>query len=149
MGTGGRGWGGKKSGLWLGYDVCVDGGLLRSVTSPAQRTHRTTQVYSWCKAREGEAPAEPERARYPVRGTVASVRREAFPGQLRMWNCVNLGVFQLFCQRLLWLRGRVLSVGRRPLIYRGLGRCPRCSTHLETLVMAVGAHARTDEKGCR
>ena len=29
--------------------------------------------------REGEAPAEPERARYPVRGAVASVRREAFP----------------------------------------------------------------------
>jgi len=27
---------------------------------------------------------------------------------LRMWYCVNLGVFQLFCQRLLWLRGRVL-----------------------------------------
>ncbi len=35
--AGGRGWPGQKAGLWLGYDVCVDGGLLRSVTSPAQR----------------------------------------------------------------------------------------------------------------
>ncbi len=34
---GGRGWGGKKAGLWLGYDDCVDRGLLRSFTSPAQR----------------------------------------------------------------------------------------------------------------
>ncbi len=32
-----RPWGGKKAGLWLGCDVWVDGGLLRSVTSPAQR----------------------------------------------------------------------------------------------------------------
>ncbi len=37
MPAGGRGWGGKKAGLWLACDVGVDGGLLRSVTSPAQR----------------------------------------------------------------------------------------------------------------
>ena len=29
--------GGQKAGLWLEYDVCVEGGMLRSVTSPAQR----------------------------------------------------------------------------------------------------------------
>ena len=37
MPAGGRDWGGKKAGLWLGYDVWVDGGFLRAVTSPAQR----------------------------------------------------------------------------------------------------------------
>ena len=41
-----------------------------------------------------------------------------------MWDCVNLGVFEHFCQRFLRVRGRVLSVGRRPLIYRSLGSAP-------------------------
>ncbi len=35
--AGGRGWPGQKAGLWLGFDVCVGEGLLRSVISPAQR----------------------------------------------------------------------------------------------------------------
>ena len=30
----GVGWAGKKAGLWLGNDDCVDRGLLRSFTSP-------------------------------------------------------------------------------------------------------------------
>ncbi len=38
--------GGKKAGLWLGCDVWVDGGLLRSVTSPAAQTLSLTALLS-------------------------------------------------------------------------------------------------------
>ena len=41
-----------------------------------------------------------------------------------MWGCVNLGVFQLFCQRFLRVRGRVLSVGRRPFFTVAWGNAP-------------------------
>ncbi len=57
-------------------------------------------------------------------------------GLMKTWGCVDLGVFQLFCQRFLRVRGRVLSVGRRPFFtvawgwpkaffHRSLGQRPR------------------------
>ncbi len=122
--------GGQKAGLWWGYDVCVEGGMLRSVTSPAQRGRSDAVaagrrcVALTCGAPPTTAPPSPSpAARTLPEGEVAallaaqhsSIRKsDIFSPQTG--EAISCPYQSLSSRRITTSQSSLLSVGGKPTL---------------------------------